>query len=200
LKDISLMNLENREQKPILKSMNNDINLINHTFIRRQSFVEDETLSLQRETNQKNMFRDPENEEHMDQQIVDDILDADDYLLNDFFFDACIMQAPDEKKIEINLRQTQLDVNDGIFRKVYDTVLAEMPESSPSKYGHLKEQTAVKESVPKSEIVFKWQGLIASFRDKKDIFIVKIFNMMAKVTKSPELSELQVSLKNFMII
>lgn len=195
MKDINFLNYDKREERMILSSMNNDMDLINHTF-RRPSFREND--SMHQEINNR-ILEDPENEDFMQEQIRDNEAD-DDFFMSDYFVQTCFIKTTGCKKTTLNVCQMQVDINDGVIRKIYDTVLADIPAMAPSQYAVLKPVTPRLESTDTSEIVFKLQGMNALIRDKKDRVNLKVFSLAFKQTKRPGEKQTHISLKNYMVI
>ena len=75
-------------------------------------------------------------------------------------------------KSQIQLGQTEFEISDSLVRKVYEVVIKDIPESSASKY---KEAQPVPKAESKnSNLEFRWLGINAILRDKKDFTLLKL--------------------------
>lgn len=63
---------------------------------------------------------------------------------------------------------------------MYESIFQDMPESSISKYkdSHAKSQEEIQSKKDQHQMIeFKWLGLNAILRDKKDFLLLKLLNL-----------------------
>jgi hypothetical protein len=69
----------------------------------------------------------------------------------------------------------ELDFNDILIGKIYETIFEEMPEQNKSMYKEPKIPEETKYT--KEYLIFKWHGLNALFSDKKETVQFKLINL-----------------------
>ena len=84
----------------------------------------------------------------------------------DQFLEIFMVKTDDLTKYSVQAGQTEFELNDSLIRKVHEIVLKDIPESSVSKYREV--QPAPKAESGNSTLEFRWIGLNAILRDKKD--------------------------------
>jgi hypothetical protein len=80
-------------------------------------------------------------------------------------------------KKQIKLGETNVDVNDGLLRKLYESILKDMPEQNTSKYRARQPKKEETTSPLQSSIDFKWSGINAALSDKKDLIFFKVLGL-----------------------
>ena len=74
-----------------------------------------------------------------------------------------------------------------------------MPETQPSKYKQEKQKERPQSDV-KTILEFKWQGLTAIIRDKKEFVLIKLMQLTLQKTSHLNKKELKVTLGDFQVI
>jgi len=107
------------------------------------------------------------------------VLEFDDETIDEFIA-AIVLKGSNEKRTNVHIGHTEFELPDTIIRKVYESVLSDMPETLPSKYSP-KKQIKVEEELLVSTLEFNWQGLHAIIRDKKEHFVIKLNTLRGKI-------------------
>ena len=161
MQDIALVNLEKkRDPKNILASTSNDIYKHYMSSSIKKSFDDSEY---------KKMTPGPEDEDMIQENYSNHMLDLDQI---DQFLEIFVLKNDEITKSQIQLGQTEFEISDSLVRKVYEVVIKDIPESSASKY---KEPQPVPKAESKnSTLEFRWLGINAILRDKKDFTLLKL--------------------------
>ena len=207
IKEITLANVEKRrDPRKILTSSNHDIQYDSSNI--KKSFDEhDQNMSGLKKNAFKNLILDPEDEDQVpagNDYIEDGVeVNAEDQI--DQFLEMFIVASPACKRISINVGQTEMEFNDTLIRKVYESIFQDMPESSISKYKelHAKLQQPIPAKRNQQQTVeFKWLGLNAVLRDKKDDLLLKLLNLKFSFDDRPQeqIKSINMSLRDFQVI
>ena len=103
---------------------------------------------------------------------------------------------------KVRLGQSQLELNDTIIKKVYESIMQDMPIKKQGRDQGKKESKNKMKSKPSqdSSIDFKLHGLNIILKDKKEFLLLKIFGLKVnrRVTRT-KISSL-VRLRDFQVI
>lgn len=129
IKEISLVNVEKRrDPRKILISSNHDVQYdgvaMESSNIKKSFDEHDQNLSGLKKSAYKNLILDPEDEDQIpagNDFIEDDVeINVEDQI--DQFLEMFIVTSPACKRISINLGQTEMEFNDTLIRKVYESI------------------------------------------------------------------------------
>jgi RNA polymerase subunit RPABC4/transcription elongation factor Spt4 len=109
------------------------------------------------------------------------------------------VSTSDTKKTQIKLGETNLNINDSLLRKFYESILKDMPEANVSKYRGLKPKKEEAPVISSSQTEFKWSGISIAISDKKDKMILKVLGLKFEKGSCPSNNSesLHVKLRDF---
>lgn len=116
MQDLALVNLEKKhDPKSIFSSQNNDL-YMQHMSGLKKSFDNSE---------HKKFTQGPEDEDMIQENFSNHMLDMDQISQ---FIEVFMVKNEESTKTEIQMGQAELEINDSLIRKVYETVLKDIPE------------------------------------------------------------------------
>ena len=189
MQDIALVNLEKkRDPKNIFASTNNDIykHYMTGNSTIKKSFDDSEY---------KKMTPGPEDEDMIQENYSNHMLDPDQI---EQFIEIFVVKQDEMTKSQIQLGQTEFEISDSLIRKVYEVVIKDIPEGIPSKYKEV--QPAPKAESKNSTLEFRWLGINAILRDKKDFTFLKLVEIKFNLKNEDSEKTMEVILKDFQVI
>jgi hypothetical protein len=156
-------------------------------------------MKTPRRASKKRVTMGPEDEDMIETQEVDDHSQNLRFDSVELFLEFTSISTSDTKKTQIKLGDTNLNINDSLLRKFYESILKDMPEANVSKYRAIKPK---KEEAPvtcSSQTEFKWSGISIAISDKKDKIILKVLGLKFEKGSSPldNSESLHVKLRDF---
>lgn len=144
----------------------------------------------------------PEDEDQLEVQEYEDYSQNFRHDQIDLFLEVFSISTPDISKKQIKLGETNVDINDGLLRKLYESILKDMPEQNISKYRARQPKKEETRSPLQSSLDFKWSGINAALSDKKDLIFLKVLGLkFSQKSSSPDQSKsVDFRLSDFQII